>query len=137
MCPLLNEISPFRLFLLLRAGTMSTFVKVFTSCPFFQTPPPLPRSVASPHTQVEENSWVLHKTILRLTGQKEMSIDAVLAPFSPPPAESVLGPVVLAVPSTADTEFENATDIRGRCVLLSCVLSRRWCASGKGVVHIW
>lgn len=74
------------------------------------------RALAS---QVEENSWVLHQTVLRLTGgppESEVSIDAVFAPFSPPPAESVLGPVVLSVPPTADKTLENEGDVKGRCV---------------------
>ena len=63
---------------------------------------------------------MLHRTVLRITGPSELSIDAVFAPFSPPPAQSVFGPVVLAVPSTADQSFDNEPDVRGRCV--RCVL---------------
>lgn len=67
--------------------------------------------------KVEESSWVLHQTVLRLTGgppESELSIDAVFAPFSPPPPESVLGPVVLSVPPKADKTLENEADAKGR-----------------------
>ena len=77
-----------------------------------------------PLFQVEENSWVLHQTVLRLSGgglESSLSIDAVFAPFSPPPAESVLGPVVLSVPPTADRVLENEEDVKGRYVCIFCV----------------
>ena len=64
---------------------------------------------------------MLHQTVLRLSGgglQSSLSIDAVFAPFSPPPAESVLGPVVLSVPPTADKPLENEEDLKGRFVVL-------------------
>ncbi|CAN0291603.1 unnamed protein product, partial [Ectocarpus sp. 8 AP-2014] len=69
-----------------------------------------------PRIQVEENSWVLHQTVLRLTGggaDSELSIEAVFAPFSPPPSKKVLGPVVLSVPPTADKDLENEADVEG------------------------
>lgn len=60
---------------------------------------------------------MLHQTVLRLTGGppgSDLTIDAVFAPFSPPPADSVVGPVVLSVPSTADKALENESDVKGR-----------------------
>ncbi|CAM9682172.1 unnamed protein product [Ectocarpus sp. 12 AP-2014] len=71
--------------------------------------------------QVEENSWVLHQTVLRLIGggaDSELSIEAVFAPFSPPPSEKVLGPVVLSVPPTADKDLENEADVEGSVLLM-------------------
>lgn len=68
---------------------------------------------------MEENSWVLHQTVLRLSGgglESPLSIEAVFAPFSPPPAESVLGPVVLSAPPTADRVLENEADVKGRYI---------------------
>lgn len=67
--------------------------------------------------KVEENSWIMHQTVLRLTGgppESELSIDAVFAPFSPPPPKSILGPAVLSVPPTADKALENEADVKGR-----------------------
>lgn len=81
----------------------------------------LTRPLIFPLFQVEENSWVLHQTVLRLSGgglESSLSIDAVFAPFSPPPAESVLGPVVLSVPPTADRVLENEEGVKGRCVCI-------------------
>lgn len=63
---------------------------------------------------------MLHQTVLRLSGgglDTPLSIDAVFAPFSPAPNESVQGPVVLSVPPTADRGLENDADVQGRCVL--------------------
>lgn len=77
--------------------------------------------------QVEENSWVLHQTVLRLSGgelDSSLSIDAVLAPFSPPPADTVLGPVVLSVPPMADRGLENEADVRGRWVCMVREIAR-------------
>ncbi|CAM9910032.1 unnamed protein product [Scytosiphon promiscuus] len=70
---------------------------------------------------VEENSWVLHQTVLRLTGGppgSDLTIDAVFAPFSPPPAASVFGPVVLAMPPTADRDLDNEADVKGSVLMM-------------------
>lgn len=66
--------------------------------------------------QVDENSWVLHQTVLKVNGvaATELTVDAVFAPFSPPPTKPVIGHVVLAVPPAADKMLENDGDIKGR-----------------------
>ena len=59
---------------------------------------------------------MLHQTVLvlRAKGKADLDVDAVFAPFSPPPSEPLIGPIVLAVPSTAHENFQNMGDIKGR-----------------------
>lgn len=64
--------------------------------------------------QVEENSWVLHQTTLRVSGPTELSLDALFAPFSFRPGSSVSGPLVFADPPTAHDALVKNSDVRGR-----------------------
>lgn len=64
--------------------------------------------------QVEENSWVLHQTTLRISGSTDLSIDALFAPFSFRPTSSVSGPLVFADPPTAHDALVKNSDVRGR-----------------------
>lgn len=55
--------------------------------------------------------------MLRLKGgppESELTIDAVFAPFSPPPSDTIFGPVALSAPPTADKTLENEADVKGR-----------------------
>lgn len=59
---------------------------------------------------------MLHQTVLRLTGPSDISMEALLSPFSPPPVDSVFGKVVLAKPPTAHEDLANDVETRARRV---------------------